>query len=975
MQKQLIILIITVMLTFQGFAHDKERATDPYKKIFITNTKWQADAQIQTELKNSASWQHFVRSHGNWKVLFNEHNGLPLIASGKPVQGLFSNQPEEIATSFLTNELAAFDIPRNELVLRSVIPNKKLYYVHYKQVHQGLEVIGSKVRISMSKDGRINSFSLDVRNQITLNLIPSINSIQAEAAAAAGMHYVILQSKSETALKILPVPAGRNYLYHLVYEVFVDAQDDQGFPVRYYTLVDAHNSEVLYRQNRIHQVSSKKSTANMDLNMEGTVYPTNPYNPSAIKPLQHLKVVVGGTTYYTDTTGYLGLTNTTPAIATISLSGRWANVKTGLNVPTFTTTLNPGQNTVTFDNDANIKELTAYWSVQQIHDYYKSIAAGSPAENALDFMIQVKIDVSGNCNAFYDGGLNFYAAGGGCNATSLIPDVVYHEYGHGINYDVYDVYSGSWDNSAMGEGYGDLWANAITEDPVLGIGFFQNDPNGYVRRYDINPKVYPQDLMGESHADGEIIAGAWWDVGVNFGSQQTRMALLWETYAALCTANDGDEGYLFTDILYNTLLIDDDDFDLSNGTPHYCEITSAFARHGIYETGATSELNHTEVLTSADQTPITINASLTGFTPNASITGYYKSDGQGAWVPFTLNNTTGLNYSGTIPPQPAGTILHYYLDYVYSCSSFVNSVSTLPVKANASNPNIPFFILINYNLLNSNELESNTGWTIGLPGDDAVTGQWIIAVPVASYISGNSGVVQPGSDHTPAPGTKCAVTGNAQQGAAAGTNDVDDGKTTLISPSYDLTSYSNPVFTYWRWYSNDLGANPGTDFWQVAVSNDGGNTWTDIENTKVSDNSWRRFAFRVSDYVTPSADVKIRFIAEDALPGSLVEALVDDLELWDVEPTGVPEYFNLSSFNVYPIPAENELNITFYLNQADNLQITLNDLTGREIQHFIMKGNPGFQSLKLPVNSFATGAYVLKIKGEITSKTQRIVIE
>jgi hypothetical protein len=38
-----------------------------------------------------------------------------------------------------------------------------------------------------------------------------------------------------------------------------------------------------------------------------------------------------------------------------------------------------------------------------------------------------------------------------------------------------------------------------------------------VRRYDVEPKVYPQDLVGEVHADGEIIAGAWWDVNENFG--------------------------------------------------------------------------------------------------------------------------------------------------------------------------------------------------------------------------------------------------------------------------------------------------------------------------------------------------------------------------------------------------------------------------------------------------------------------------
>src|SRR6185295_2611266 len=42
----------------------------------------------------------------------------------------------------------------------------------------------------------------------------------------------------------------------------------------------------------------------------------------------------------------------------------------------------------------------------------------------------VNVNVSGTCNAFYDGGsINFYAAGGGCPSTAY-GDVVHHEYGH-----------------------------------------------------------------------------------------------------------------------------------------------------------------------------------------------------------------------------------------------------------------------------------------------------------------------------------------------------------------------------------------------------------------------------------------------------------------------------------------------------------------------------------------------------------------
>ena len=52
--------------------------------------------------------------------------------------------------------------------------------------------------------------------------------------------------------------------------------------------------------------------------------------------------------------------------------------------------------------------------------------------------------------------------------------------------------------------------------------------------------------MGEVHADGEIIAGAWWDVGVNFNNVQQRLDLCTD-FTATIDYPDGQEGQL-TDI-------------------------------------------------------------------------------------------------------------------------------------------------------------------------------------------------------------------------------------------------------------------------------------------------------------------------------------------------------------------------------------------------------------------------------------------
>ena len=50
----------------------------------------------------------------------------------------------------------------------------------------------------------------------------------------------------------------------------------------------------------------------------------------------------------------------------------------------------------------------------------------------------------------------------------------------------------------------------------IGKGFYTDNQDG-IRRYDIDPKVYPEDIVGEVHADGEIICGAWYDTHLLLG--------------------------------------------------------------------------------------------------------------------------------------------------------------------------------------------------------------------------------------------------------------------------------------------------------------------------------------------------------------------------------------------------------------------------------------------------------------------------
>ncbi len=124
----------------------------------------------------------------------------------------------------------------------------------------------------------------------------------------------------------------------------------------------------------------------------------------------------------------------------------------------------------------------------------------------------------------------------------------------------------------------------------------------------------------------------------------------------------------------------------------------------------------------------------------------------------------------------------------------------------------------------------------------------------------------------------CFLTDNVD-----GNSDVDSGQTVLTSPAID-GAFAEPgylVLSYWRWYSNTAGDSPNQDTFVVQVSNNNGSSWVDLETvgpggTEVQGGWYRRVA--KLDMFTPSNQMRVRFIASDVDPGSVVEAAVDGVE-------------------------------------------------------------------------------------------------
>ena len=870
------ILLLSAIIFFNYSYATKHTHIDEYEIRYI-KSDMQLDNQIQNNLRNQQAWQSFISLNPNWYTYFNEYNYKPHRAFGSPIDLNIGNSLDERILNFIYSELSVFNIPQN-LALERKTENKKYINYNFVQYHNNLEVIDSRLYAKLNLSNQIVAFGLDVFSDISIDLNPSISTVQAIQSASQNITSIITLNSVEDALKILPIPINGKYNFHLVYVVNISTQLNHG-PANYICYVDANDGKLLMRNNSVLYEAPQQANIHVD----GELYATHPYNPASYEDLINLRVEHSGITYYTDSAGEVTIPGSI-GNANYSLQGLFTQVRTNSIIPSLILPLTT--TSVSFNSNSTIQERTAFYSVNKIHDHLKSIF---PTFTGLDYSMGTNVDVAGSCNAYYDGEINFFAEGNGCNATAKIPDVVYHEYGHAINS---YRYGSGMQNGGLNEGFADLWALSLTESPVLGFGWDSQDPAVFVRRYDQNRKVYPQDLSGEVHADGEIIAGAFWDTYLNLGNMQQMLDLFKYTYDGAPDGPNGSEGIIYTDVLVEVLFADDNDANLINGTPNDIAIIQAFALHGITLL-SNAVIAHAPISTTPGNIDIPINANIsaTYSWALASANCFYRVNDNTTWNSLTMT-ANGNSFTTTIPAQPNGSVVAYYISLTdnYGFESGINpqEANVMPIK----DANLPFFILVGYELFDEEDFDFSIGfWQTSDPSDNATTGMWDIGAPLGSYDnpSNLSGIVQTATQHTPN-GYACAFTENASSiNDGIGANDVDDGHTTLFSPTYNLSSYTNPAFSYWRWYTNNpsSGANPGADWWQVLITDDGVN-WNYVENTKSSDLSWRKCVFRIKDYVNLTSSIQLKFIASDSIRsgqyldgGSLIEAAVDDLFLYE----------------------------------------------------------------------------------------------
>ena len=930
-------------------------------------------ASSQTRSKVSAQFPGWMLSTDKLSGAFTDINGKPVAAAGLTTQ--------EKANNVLRILLPKLGVTPADWVQTKAFSSPKADFVQYKRQVAGHDVVFAMMSMRFTKSGALAEVKMKDYGTSDGKSIDVSAEDATEIATKDIAGLAVTQATVDANWAWFPIPHAGGYTLHQAWHFTVKGRIKVATPMILDGYVDATDGTLLYRTNDVHETG-------FDVTVKGSVYVDGTLHPATMQPLPDLQINTLAGSVFTDTAGVASdATMILPVISSVPLMGRWSTVIDSISglTPEFGDTVSVLGTTFPYPTLApsSDRHVNAYYHVNRVHNLMKNYY---PTFTGMDFSLPTNVDLtSGTCNAFYDGtSINFYKASAQCYSFAEIGSIIYHEYGHGINDHFYVLHSatGSMMNGALNEGYADVWAMCVTANPIIGENSFTGY-GGFIRRYDKLPHVYPLDYQSggffvDPHYNGEIIAGTWWDVGVNLGGAAAMTALYTEAMYSTADGADGTEGEVYHQVLIDALMADDNDADLSNGTPHYNEIIKAFARHGIYLEGETT-FNHIETNNMAANTAVVLQATI--FPTDASYLSTvklkYRLNGTGTWntVAGTLS---GGNYSATIPGQSVGTTVEYYF-IMYDALGVENGY--FPITCNPNNgaweTTLPYQYGVGLPVITSNHFETSDGtWHIANnPGDNATAGKWSLGAPTAALFVSSF----PSADHTNPSGTKCLRAGNG--GGAGFGAAVADGVTTVLSPIFDLSSYTNPTIEYFRWFSNEQGQdNYKNDPWIVQVR-DGSNTsspWINVEFTYQSELEWRRRIFRVKQYLPTATQVQVRFAISDSIitnyngnGQSLTTADLDDFSLRDNgDVAGVKDVVRLHA-TVEPNPANNMLNVHLTNAQSDG-RVALYDASGRIIKQTTIAAGATISSLS--TSDVAPGVYFVLVQTNEGIETKKVLV-
>ncbi len=762
-----------------------------------------------------AAWGRFTSAAGGtWSASWDPATHVPtrIWGSGILSPGAMASPAlaELYARVWLGNHLAllAPGAAASDFVLVSNVDDGNIRAVGFVQQSSGTRVLGGQIGFEFKHDWLfvLGSTALpDVTARTTsvhARLAPAVLQGRAVAAVRSELHLPASAAASALGADIIvPLVADGGVLgYRVTAPITLDAGADG----KYLAYVDPASGEpIAARQQNMFDAGA---TGTLDYNGVDRY----PERGRVAQPAPLAHVIVDGAEATSGSDGSVALAGATGQVITAVVGDQVAVHNEGSSgaLASATLTLAAGSNVLWDESPVpqNDAQVVAYLAINTVKDFVRTnVDAQMPT---LDATITANVNLDQSCNAFFDGTtVNFFQSSTECQNTGLINDVMFHEFGHDLHEHEIIPGVGLFDG-AMSEGAADTLAVNITNDSGLGRGFYYTD----APLRELNPPdseaTYPRDL-GDIDTTGLIFGGTWWDLRASlldaFGSDAGEALTLSLYVGALRRSVD------IPSSLIETLATDDDDGDLSNGTPHECFIRDAYALHGMHTaTGTVAGPSLLDGPFAEDSTVVRVE--LTGLVDRCHAddidnvvvqwSGGPKGVGPGAatatqslpsefWVQLPLPTDGAMTYSATI-------------------NFTQGAVLTLP--DNIADPAYQIY-QANTVKLYCTDFESGDpltqGWTTGA-GSGVSTWAWSVpdgsgaTAPPAAFSGTHALVQSPGSDYAASSETWVAM------------------------PPIDIRPYSDVRLQYRRWLAVQdnffdqarITAN-GKPVWQNATNGNG----------------------------------------------------------------------------------------------------------------------------------------------------------
>ncbi|HET6213134.1 MAG TPA: M36 family metallopeptidase, partial [Micromonosporaceae bacterium] len=183
-----------------------------------------------------------------------------------------------------------------------------------------------------------------------------------------------------------------------------------------------------------------------------------------------------------------------------------------------------------------------YW-VTTAQKYLQSLGFGSTLRPVNQRQIELRINQFGGDNSFFREDKANITLGKGGVDDAEDAEVIVHEYGHSVQDGQVPGFGVNLESGAIGEAFSDYLAvvvtswktgvPALTPEPCVAdwdsTSYTRTEPH-CLRRID-GTKHYPESLVGEVHADGEIWSRALWDIRVALGDTKASTLIVEAQFA------------------------------------------------------------------------------------------------------------------------------------------------------------------------------------------------------------------------------------------------------------------------------------------------------------------------------------------------------------------------------------------------------------------------------------------------------------